>query len=224
MGKGWAATFRTLGPRRFASYVVLRATAPLPNISYLRYLLIAVPRTAMPAMPRGHHVRALTFGEIATAPLELSADTIDFRLSQGMTCLGAFRNDRLLGVTWLTDGSFDEDELPVRFEPPPGAAWDTGLYIRPEERGGRAFSALWAGTADWLADRGLDWSMSRITDYNEASWRAHARMKAQAIGTVTALRLGRHQWAIGGSPRYVYIDDRAYRRSVVRLRMPERED
>lgn len=218
------ATLRTLGPRRFASYAVLRATAPLPNVAYLRYLLIAVPRGAMPAMPRGHHVRTLTYGEIAAAAIELSATTIDFRLGQGMSCLGAFRGDRLLGVTWLTEGGFDEDELPVRFEPPPGAAWDTGLYVRPEERGGRAFAALWAGTSAWLAERGLNWSMSRITDYNEASRRAHSRMMARSVGALTALRLGRHQWAIGASPCYFRIGDQSYKRPIVRLRTPERED
>lgn len=200
---GWAGTYRALGPKGFASYALSRAAAALPGIAYRRYQLIAVPRAAMPPMPRGHAARPLGEGEIrhVADDLELSNATIDFRLRQGMTCIGAFRGERLLGVTWLTDRPFDEDEVAVRFVPPPGAAWDTGLYLRPEERGGRGFAALWAGTADWLDARGLAWSMSRITDYNDSSWRAHARMGARVVDTLTALRIGDRQWLIGAQRR-----------------------
>lgn len=200
---GWAGTYRTLGPKGFASYALSRAVAALPGIAYRRYQLIAVPRAAMPPMPRGHAARPLGANEIRhVAPdLELSGATIDFRLGQGMTCIGAFRGERLLGVTWLTDRPFDEDEVAVRFVPPPVAGWDTGLYLRPEDRGGRGFAALWAGTADWLGERGLTWSMSRITDYNDGSWRAHARMGARTVDTLTALRIGDRQWLIGAQPR-----------------------
>lgn len=200
---GWAGTYRTLGPKGFASYALSRAVGALPGVAYRRYQLIAVPRAAMPPMPRGHAARALAEGEVrhVADDLELSDATIEFRLRQGMTCIGAFRGERLLGVTWLTDRPFDEDEVAVRFVPPPGAAWDTGLYLRRDERGGRGFAALWAGTADWLDVRGLAWSMSRITDYNDHSWRAHARMGARTIDTLTALRIGDRQWLFGTQPR-----------------------
>lgn len=204
---GWVGTYRTLGPKGFTSYALSRAAAALPGVVYRRYQLIAIPRAAMPGMPRGHQVRALTDAEIryVAADLELSSVTIDFRLGQGMTCLAAFRGERLLGVTWLTDRPFNEDEVVVRFVPPPGAAWDTGLYVRPEDRGGRGFAALWAGTAAWLDERGLGWSMSRITDYNESSWRAHARMGARVIDTLTAVRIGDRQWLLGACPRYLRV-------------------
>lgn len=205
---GWAGTYRTLGPKGFASYALSRAVAALPGIAYRRYQLIAVPRAAMPPMPRGHAARALEDAELrhVATELDLTDATITFRRRQGMTCLGAFRGERLLGVTWLTDRPFDEDEVTVRFVPPPGAAWDTGLYVRPEDRGGRAFAALWAGTGEWLDARGLDWSMSRITDYNDASWRAHARIGARALDTLTALRIGDRQWLFGARPRHMRLE------------------
>lgn len=207
---GWADTYRALGPKGLASYAVARLTTVLPGVDFHRYRLIAVPRSGMPAMPRGIEVRAMDDAEIAAAApdLELTADTVAFRRGQGLACLGAFRDRHLLGATWLTDAPFDEDEVAVRFVPPPGAAWDTGLYIRPAERGGRAFAALWAGTAAWLAERGVDWSMSRMSDYKDAPWRAHMRMGARQIGTLTALRLGGRQWLFGAPP-------------VVRLPRPE---
>ena len=86
-----------------------------------------------------------------------------------------------------------------RFVPPPGACWDTGLYVRPEFRAGRAFAALWAGSAAWMAERSLDWSMSRIAAYNLDSLRSHARMGAVEIGSLTALKLGHRQWLTGGT-------------------------
>lgn len=206
---GWAVTYRTLGPKGFASYALARAASAVPHTAYHRYYIVAVPRAGMPAMPRGHSVRALNVSEInyIAAGLELTPEVIDFRLRQGMCCLAAFRGERLLGVTWLTEKPFDEDEVAVRFVPPPGAAWDTGLYIRPEDRGGRAFAALWAGTAEWLADRGLNWSVSRINDYNDVSWRSHARMGGRRLDTLAAFRIGDHQWIMSARPRHVRLRD-----------------
>lgn len=218
---GWARTYRALGPKGFASYGFSRLAERLPGVAYRRYQIIAVPRAGMPAMPRGHLVRALSTEELAATAgdLDMSAATIAFRRRQGMTCLGAFRDARLLGVTWLTERPFDEDEVFVRFVPPPGAAWDTGLYVRPAERSGRAFAALWAGTAAWLAERGLDWSMSRINDYNDASWRAHQRMGAKRIDGLTALRLGGRQWLVGARPRWSRLSA-GQRPPVLLLPMP----
>lgn len=204
---GWAATYRTLGPKGFVSYAVARVAAAMPRVAYHRYHIVAVPRSGMPSMPRGHAVRALDAHEIGyvAGDVDLTPATIDFRLKQGMRCLAAFRGERLLGVTWLTERPFDEDEVSVRFVPPPGAAWDTGLYVRPEDRGGRAFAALWAGTAEWLRERGLDWSVSRINDYNDASWRSHMRMGGCRLDTLTALRVGEHQWIMSARPRHIRL-------------------
>lgn len=209
----WAGTFRALGAKGFVSYAVSRAVEPLPGVAYRRYRLVAVPRSGMPPMPRGHVVRMLDLAELrrSAGSLDLDDTVIDFRSGQGMSCLGAFRGDRLLGVTWIIDQPFDEDEVAVRFVPPPGAAWDTGLYVLPTERGGRAFAALWAGTAAWLAERGLDWSMSRINDYSDNSWRSHQRMGARPIDTLTALRIGDRQWLFGVRGRRTRISNVAHR-------------
>lgn len=188
----------------------------VPGIEYRRYIIVAVPRAIMPAMPKGFEVRPVSEAELRAADgIELSEKALRFRLDQGMECLGAFRGSKLMGVTWLTtEGVFDEDELYVRFFPPPGAAWDTGLYVRPEARGGRTFVALWAGTAAWLEQRGLDWSMSRISDYNDGSWRAHLRMGARHTDTMAALRIGPWQIAPRAQPVFVRTDGRDDRAAV----------
>jgi hypothetical protein len=198
----WGRTFRELGPATFASYLAARAAERVPGLAWHRYRLIAVPVAGMPEMPRGHEVVELDESGIGglSAELELPAQAIDHRLGQGMTCLAVRRNGLVLGVNWVTARAFVEDEVPVRFVPPPTGAWDTGLYVGPAERGGRAFAALWAGTASWLRARGLAWSYSRIVDYNLASWRSHLRMQGRPVGGVAVLRVGRHDLALGSSP------------------------
>lgn len=176
------------------SYIAQRLTGPVPGVGWHRYRLLAVPRAAMPAMPRGWHVESLSDVKLPG----VGAAAVTWRVRQGMTCLGAVQDGRVMGVTFVTAGAFEEDEVPVRFVPPPGAGWDTGLYILPEARMGRAFAALWAGTAAWLAEQGLDWSMSRIADYNASSWAAHRRMGGREIGRLAVLTLGARRFYFGG--------------------------
>jgi hypothetical protein len=199
---GAAEAWRTLGPAGFASYAFGRAAGAVPGLSWHRYRLVAVPRAGMPAMPRGFRAGPLGPDDVASAAalLELPQAAQDHRFRQGMTCIGAWRGDRLVGVNWLTNGPFDEDEVAVRFVPPPGSAWDTGLYVRPDDRGGRAFAALWAGSAQWLAAHDLAWSMSRIADYNLPSLRSHLRMGGIELGRFAALRAGGRQWLFGAQP------------------------
>lgn len=196
---GWAASLRELGPLGLASYAAARACDRFPGTAWHRYRLVAIAVAAMPAMPRGFQAAILDESIVnrLAKDLDLPHQAIRHRFSQGMTCLGIWRGDHIAGVNWIMAGPFEEDEVRVRFVPPPGCAWDTGLYVHPQDRGGRAFQALWAATADWLRERGLDWTMSRITDHNLASWRAHRRMGARSLGTFAALTLGRTQWSLG---------------------------
>lgn len=204
-----------LGPRTFASYALTRALAPLPGLAWHRYTLVAVPRAGLPAMPRGYQWEPVHPAQLASHGLPDEA--AGFRAAQSMTCLGLFRSGTLLGVNWVKEGSFDEDEVYLRFEPPPATAWDTGLYIRPEARGGRAFAALWAATAQWLGAHRLDWSMSRIADYNYASVGAHLRLGGVRVGSVAVLRVGAMQFAPAARPAFARI---GATRPVIRIKRP----
>lgn len=196
-------TLRTLGPLTSLSYALGRAAARVRGVSWHRYVLIAVPLSGMPKMPRGHVVRELSADALKTlvidAPLDVQAD----RFARGLICLGAFDGEVLVGVNWLARGQYDEDEVDVRFLLPDDAAWDTGLWIREDRRLGRAFAALWAGTGAWLAERGLKRSLSRIADYNTGSLRPHERMGGKTLGTLAAMRLGAWQIAAGARPAAV---------------------
>ncbi|MEM8825450.1 MAG: hypothetical protein AAGD40_00790 [Pseudomonadota bacterium] len=177
------------GRRERASYIAARIGSLVPGIGWHRYRLIAVPREGMPAMPRGYDVRAVDAASLA-GRTDAPRTALDWRAGQGMTALAAFRDTRLDGVIWVTDKAFREDEVDVIWSPPDGGIWDTGLWIDPARRLSRAFAALWAGVANWMAARGADWSFSRIADYNRASLAPHLRLGARSIGTAAFARLG----------------------------------
>lgn len=186
-----AAAALTLDRHAEASYRLARLARLLPGCAFHRYVLVAQPRAGLPAMPRGFTVAPLGDAELATVALDTPETAVRHRRSMGATCLAA-RNARgeITGFLWLCDRPFREDEIDLWYEPGARAAWDLGLYVKPAFRAGRSYAALWAGAADWLAARGLDWSLSRITDYNAASLTAQARMGGRKVGMVWALTLG----------------------------------
>ncbi|MDT7934695.1 MAG: hypothetical protein RQ833_08835 [Sphingomonadaceae bacterium] len=165
------------------SYLAGRVGAVTGLYDWKRYVLVAVPVSAMPPMPpRGWEAKVLR--DAAPASLVPPAAAA-WRLRQGMDCIVASPVDgEAVGVSWIGEGAFDEDEAHLTFRPPLGTAWDTGLFIRPEARAGRAFAALWAGMRAWAEARGVEWSISRIADYNGPSRRAHARLRGRELGRV----------------------------------------
>lgn len=183
-----------------ASYAAARAASLIPGLYFHRYRLIAVPLPGMPVMPRGYEVAALSDAALA-GRIDAGAEAVAYRRGQGLEALAALHKGEIMGVTWLTGGPFDEDEVRARWIPPAGMAWDTGMWVRPDRRLSRAFAALWAGTADWLRARGLTGSASRIADYNQVSLAPHARMGARTLGTATFAGAGPLQAASAGRPR-----------------------
>ncbi len=202
---GFQETWRSLGTATTLSYALGRAAARIPGVSWHRYELIAVPLSGMPKMPRGHAVREILPEELKTLVIDAPLEVQDDRFARGLICLGAFDGEALVGVNWLARGQYDEDEVDVRFLLPKDAAWDTGLWIREDRRLGRAFAALWAGTAAWMAENGLSRSLSRIADYNLGSLRPHQRMGSKTIGMLSAARIGPWQIATGAQPAVVRV-------------------
>jgi hypothetical protein len=204
------STLQMLGLAGVLSYAAARFAARAGMLGYNRYSLVAVPVCGMPVMPRGFYVAELDADALAAHSIDVTHDVQTARFAQGLVCLGAFNSKgELVGVNWVGRGPFVEDEVHVRFSVPGNAGWDTGLWVRPEHRLGRGFAALWAGTADWLRAQSLQWSMSRIADYNLASILSHRRMGAVTVGHVTAIRLFRWQWMAEGRPRWVNLNGSA---------------
>jgi hypothetical protein len=200
------STIQALGLAGLMSYAAARFAARAGVLGYNRYTLVAVPVVGMPKMPRGFRVEQLTAEALAGHEIDVGQEVQAARFAQGLVCLGALNgNDQLIGINWIGSGPFVEDEVHVRFAVPADAAWDTGLWVRPEHRLGRGFAALWAGTADWLRARDRAWSISRIADYNLHSILSHKRMGAVTVGHITAIRFFRWQWMADGKPRMVKL-------------------
>lgn len=203
------ASLKLLGLAGVVSYAAARLAAKAGMIGYSRLMLVAVPVSGMPAMPKGFRIQPMTTSSLSQHVIDISPDIQRLRFAQGMTCLGAFnRKDELVGVNWVGSGPFEEDAMPIRFHVPKDAGWDAGLWIKPQYRLGRGFAALWAGTAEWLRENGKSWSMSWIADYNLPSLLSHKRMGAVALGQVMTFRFFRWHYMAEGAPKLVTIGGR----------------
>lgn len=192
-------TIKLLGLVGVASYAAARLAVRLRLVAWQRAHVVAVPRHALPAMPRGFSVIELDAKALAQRPIDIGVAQQAARFAQGMRCLGAFTaTDQLAGVIWVSAGPCTEGELPLRFHPPAGCGWDTGMWVHPDHRLGRAFAALWAGVGAWMNTRGLEWSASSIADYNLTSLAAHRRLGMAELGRFVALRVGRWYWIAAG--------------------------
>jgi GNAT superfamily N-acetyltransferase len=90
--------------------------------------------------------------------------------ARGRTCIAAWRGDRPIGYTWVSDRM--EAEIEVYPLPLPEYAaylWD--LYVIPEERGSGVGSALVAARLDHALQRGFRTGWRMISPRNKASLR-----------------------------------------------------
>jgi hypothetical protein len=200
------SSLKLLGAAGILSYAAARLAAKAGMIGYSRLLLVAVPVSGMPQMPRGFRVAPLSPAELERHNIDIAQPVQRLRFAQGMQCLAAYNaKDELVGVTWVGAGPYEEDAMPIRFHIPADAGWDAGLWIKPQFRMGRGFAALWAGTAQWLRANDKQWSMSWIADYNLPSILSHKRMGAVTVGRVLTFRLFRWHYMAEGRPRLVRL-------------------
>jgi hypothetical protein len=193
---------KLIGVAGIFSYGVAKLLAKAEIIAYRRYKLVGIPLDAMPKMPKGFETRLLTPQQLANEQIDVGEETQAARFAAGLKCLGTYNAKGVLVATsWVTDQDYEEDEAFLRYQLPENCCWDTGLWVAPEFRGGRAFAAAWAGLAGWMRERGLRWSLSRITDYNLASLQSHSRLKAIPLGSCIILKAGTVQFATSAKPR-----------------------
>lgn len=184
-------------------------------LSYQRSKLIAVRVDTFPQMPRGYRIE-----EFTSVPLPVAIDVDEgvqrLRFATGARCLAAFNEkNACVGVVWIATRTFDEDDSSTRYVLPANAAWDTGLWIPPRYRMGRALSALWAGMAAKLREAGVTWTISRIADYNLASLHAHRRLEPVGLGHIIVVQMAGWQWCSRGAPQWLRV--KSGRRSTIDL-------
>ncbi|MYM97507.1 GNAT family N-acetyltransferase [Duganella vulcania] len=131
------------------------------------------------------------------------------RFAQGACSLTAWRDDRLAGFLWLIPEAYLEDEVRVRYRLASSrASWDFDVWVRPEERLGWVFPRLWEAARCHLRRRGVRWTCSRISAFNPASLRAHARIGVVGLGSAIFLRCGSWQWMCATLAPYFHLSRR----------------
>lgn len=128
------------------------------------------------------------------------------RYAQGARSLAAWRKGRLAGFLWLIQDAYLEDEVRVRYLLGTSrAAWDFDVWVRPEERLGWVFPRLWEAARLHLRRQGVRWTCSRISAFNPASLRAHARIGVVRLGSAVFLRCGKWQWTCASLAPYFHL-------------------
>ena len=176
-----------------------------------KYYFIAQPVSTKRWLPpqRGANVeiRRFTASDPVIKEIPRPDWAIPYRFQQGAICLAALKERKCIGCLWLTLGPYQEDEVRCRYVPLPEgkASWDFDVYVDPEHRSSIVFLKLWDEANSLLAERGMRWSLSRISAFNNASMAAHARMGAKRIATAVFLSMGRLQICAATTPPYFDI-------------------
>lgn len=132
------------------------------------------------------------------------------RFAQGAHSLAAWRHGRLAGFLWLVLDAYQEDEVRARYRlASRHASWDFDVWIHPEERLGWVFPRLWEAARQQLRERDIRWTCSRISAFNAASLRAHARIGAVRLGDALFVRCGAWQWMFATMAPYFHLSRHA---------------
>jgi hypothetical protein len=194
---------KTIGLVSIASYGLAKLTLATPWLGWHRLHVVALARANLPAMPRGYTMRAVTPSEFAELDMDTAAAIQADWLGQGYDCLGVVTPKGVLaGVVWMGTNQAREGSIALDFVLPQRVAWDTGMWVHPDYRAGRAFAALWAGVGEWMDQRGLNYSYSVIADYNIASLTAHRRLGMTMMANLLVIRIGHRQWIARGRDRW----------------------
>ncbi len=131
---------------------------------------------------------------------------IERRFADGAVCIVAHKEHRFAGFLWLQTPRYVEDEVRCVYEMEPAgvAAWDFDVYVEPDFRFGKTFVRLWDAAHAHLRQRGLAWTMSRISLFKPESLRAHERLGAQRLGDALFFAGKQHQIVLFNLPPYLH--------------------
>lgn len=220
-------SIRDLGFKDAVFYALAKALAHLSGgrVQLVRYHLVAQPINAalLPVLrtPGQCVIRQVDAADPVCAAFPRPAEVIRERFARGYECFVAEQKGVFAGYLWLARGTYDEDEVRLRYELADPlqrlCVWDFDVYIEPSFRLGRTFARLWQAVNAHLASEGVNWSISRISAFNPASHAAHRRLGMQRLGSATFLLAGQHQLSFLG--RWPYVSLSADKRSCPSLRL-----
>jgi hypothetical protein len=187
--------FKEFGLLAGALYVVDRLLRSLsPRLGLYVYELMVQPITGKALLPP-NLTKNLQFAEIGRGHPDIALmpareDIKAQRFEQGARCLGVYRKGKLIGYIWFSFGQYEEDEVRCTYELVDVArsVFDFDLYVLPEHRMGIGFMAIWHGANEYLRERGVHYTFSRLTRFNVASRRSHAHLGWRCSGRAVFLK------------------------------------
>ena len=195
MLRRFVGPFKEFGPLVGALYVLDRLLRSLsPRLGIYAYEFMAQPIMAMPILAP-NRTKSLQFVEIVRGDVDIALmpareDIKASRFEQGAQCLGVYRKGALMGYIWFCFGRYEEDEVRCTYELAAAdrSVFDFDLYVLPEHRMGIAFVAIWHAANEFLRERGVQYTFSRMTRFNLISRRSHARLGARCVGRALFLQ------------------------------------
>lgn len=188
--------FREFGFPVGLLYVIDRLLGLLsPRLRLYVYEFMVQPISDKPLLPGTFRkqlvVREIKAGDPELALMPVRPEVLHARLDTRATCLGAFKGDKLVGYMWFCQPTYHEDEVRCTYVvgPQQEAVFDFDFYLFPEHRLGLGFVALWNGANEYLTQRGIRYTFSRLTRFNLASRRAHKHLGWKVVGRALFLQL-----------------------------------
>ena len=150
------------------------------------------------------------------------ASVIQQRFKDGHVCLVATNKEIFSGFLWFARGSYEEDEVHCRFvlASPDSTVWDFDVHVEPRFRLGRTFARLWDAANERFYLSGIQWSISRISAFNQQSLLSHGRMGIRHLHTLTFVCMGPLQITFMSCYPYLNICWNGFNRPSVVLRAP----
>ena len=195
-----------------------------PSLHLYFYELLVQPIPDEPLLPsrlaKGLEMREIPEGAPEIALMPARPDIKESRFRQNAICLGAYQKNQFIGHIWFCFHAYEEDEVRCTFVLPEGeqAVFDFDLFLFPEYRLGLGFIGIWNGANEFLRNRGVKCSFSRLTRFNLASRRAHLQLGARCVGRVFVLRMWQVEFMIATVPPFAHISFGKHDRVRLKLR------
>ena len=196
----WRQLTAELGRRAALVYTLSKLASAMHLPLQIRYYhIVAQPILCTPRLSKKRRAlwrwEQLTQDDPRLAKLPLEDAVLKLRFSQGTQCFGLFQAEQLVAYIWLARGCYFEDEVRCQFllSNIDESVWDFDVYVFPKHRMGFAFMALWDAADEFLRERNVRWSFSRISAFNRQSVRSHESLGATRCASAIFFTLGKMQ-------------------------------
>lgn len=189
-------------------HVAGRALSRLGHGAALHDLVLYTqPVRATPLLPAARGVSIEVRSYSGHQALDAGLPGPPGRRCNGMHCLAAYREGRLIGFQWVNLGSHQDEMVRARYVPMPEgrSAWSFDLNVDSAHRGGLVFARLTDATWALLRAHGRTEVASAIAASNRGAIGAEERLGGCRLGRAVHVRLGPLQLLVASLPPYLHL-------------------